>query len=203
VRSTGTVIRHASGKPSRLVALDTDVTRVKRMENVLRHIVEGTATTYGEDFFRTLVRHFAAALDVSCAFVTECKGWPARRVETLAFWVHGGFRENFEFDLAGTPCEAVFALECPAFHPSGVGKLFARDKAYESYYGIPIFNSDRQVIGHMAFFDEKEMKEEDIIMDSVYSIFTARAAAEIERKMAVDRLTRSFDASAPAIAGTP
>jgi PAS domain S-box-containing protein len=190
VSSLGSVIRHANGRPSRLVALDTDVTRVRRIENILQHIVEGTSGTCGEDFFRTLVRHFAGALDVSCAFVTECNGWPPKSVHTLAFWFQDRFRENFEFELAGTPCEAVFNLKQPAFHATGVGKLFPRDEKFDSYYGLPIFNSERQVIGHMAFFDEKEMKEEDVLMDSVYSIFTARAALEIERKMVLDSLTR-------------
>ncbi|MGF6920681.1 PAS domain-containing protein [Paraburkholderia sp. 40] len=196
VNSLGSVIRHANGRASRLIALDTDVTRVRRIENVLQHIVEGTSGTCGEDFFRTLVRHFAGALDVSCAFVTECTDWPPKSVHTLAFWFQDGFRENFEFELAGTPCEAVFSLQLPAFHPKGVGKLFPRDEKFESYYGLPIFNSERQVIGHMAFFDEKEMKEEDMVMDSVYSIFTARAAVEIERKTVLDRLARTYATSA-------
>ncbi len=202
VSSLGSVIRHANGRAFRLVALDTDVTRVKRIENILQHIVEGTAGTCGEDFFRTLVRHFAAALDVSCAFVTECTGWPPKRVHTLAFWFQNDFRENFEFELAGTPCESVFELKQPAFHPRGVGKLFPRDERFESYYGLPIFNSERQVIGHMAFFDDKEMNEEDILMDSVYAIFTARAALEIERKAVLDRLTRTYVKTASAGADT-
>ncbi|TCK35189.1 PAS domain S-box-containing protein [Paraburkholderia sp. BL8N3] len=199
VSSIGSAIRHASGRPSRFVALDTDITRVRRIENILQHIVQGTSGKSGDDFFRTLVRHFAAALDVSCAFVTECTGWPPKSVHTLAFWFQDGFRENFEFELAGTPCEAVFSLKRPAFHPQNVGKLFPRDDKFESYYGLPIFNSERQVIGHMAFFDDKEMKEEDILMDSVYSIFTARAAVEIERKAGLDRLTRTdLTATGPA-----
>lgn len=198
VSSIGSAIRHASGRASRFVALDTDITRVRRIENILQHIVQGTAGTSGDDFFRTLVRHFAAALDVSCAFVTECTGWPPKTVHTLAFWVQDDFRENFEFELAGTPCEAVFSLKLPAFHPRGVGKLFPRDKRFESYYGLPIFNSAHQVIGHMAFFDDKEMKEEDVLMDSVYSIFTARAAVEIERKAGLDRITQTYlSASGP------
>ncbi|WP_240057301.1 PAS domain-containing protein [Paraburkholderia azotifigens] len=50
ISSLGTVIRHASGKPLRLVALDTDITRVKHIESVLQHIVEGTAGMGGRHF---------------------------------------------------------------------------------------------------------------------------------------------------------
>ncbi|MBN3760634.1 PAS domain-containing protein [Burkholderia sp. Ac-20365] len=191
VSSLGTVIRYASGKPLRIVALDTDITRIKHIESVLQHIVDGTAGMGGEAFFRALVRHFAAALDVPCAFITECTGWPPKSVQTLAYWLRDDFRENIEFELAGTPCEAVYSNGRPVFHASGVGKLFARDKAYESYYGIPIFGTRGEVIGHMAFFNDREMKEQDVLTDAVYQIFTTRAAAEIERKAALDRLSHS------------
>lgn len=197
VSSLGTVIRHASGKPLRLVALDTDITRVKHIESVLQHIVEGTAGMGGEAFFRALVRHFAAALDVPCAFITECTGWPPRNVQTLAYWLRDHFRENIQFELAGTPCEAVYSHRRPVFHASGVGKLFPRDKAYESYYGIPIFGTRGEVIGHMAFFNDKKMKEKDVLTDAVYQIFTTRAAAEIERKAALDHLRHAALSSAP------
>jgi len=189
VSSLGTVIRHANGKALRIVAVDTDITRVKQIETVLRHIVEGTSGTGGEAFFRALVRNFAAALEVPCAFVTECMDWPPKRVQTLAYWRRGDFVDNIEFELAGTPCEAIFEQGRPAFYSSHVGELFPRDKDYESYYGIPIFGSRGQVIGHMAFFNDKVMRQEDVLTDAVYQIFTARAAAEIERKAALDRLT--------------
>ncbi|MDF3884218.1 PAS domain-containing protein [Cupriavidus basilensis] len=191
VDSLASAIRHANGKPGRLVGLDTDVTRIRRVEDILKHVVEGTSGTCGDDFFRALVRHFAGALDVPCAFVTECTGWPPRRVHTLAFWFVNGFRENFEYELAGTPCEAVFNEGLPTFHPEGLGQQFPREKDFESYYGVPILNSERRVIGHMAFLDTRKMREEEVLIGYVYQIFTARAAAEIERKTVLDRLTRS------------
>jgi len=85
----------------------------------------------GEAFFRTLVRHFAAALDVPCVFITECTGWPPKSVQTLVYSLRDDLRENIEFELAGTPCEAVSAM--PSRISRIVGKLFRHDKAYESY----------------------------------------------------------------------
>lgn len=191
VNSLGSAIRHANGKALRLVGLDTDVTRIKRVEEILKHIVEGTSGTCGDEFFRALVRHFAAALDVPCAFVTECTGWPPRRVHTLAFWFKDDFRDNVEYDLAGTPCEAVFDHGLPVFYPEGIGKLFPREQGFECYYGVPIQDSQGKVIGHMAFLNIRKMKEEEVLMDYVYRIFTARAAAEIERKAVLEHLTRA------------
>ena len=51
----------------------------------LRAIVEGTARATGEEFFRSLVRTLAAAIDVQYAFVAEFTELKTR-VRTRAFW---------------------------------------------------------------------------------------------------------------------
>src|SRR5437588_12286242 len=93
----------------------------------LRAIVEGTARSTGDIFFESLVRHLAAAIGVSYAFVAEFAG-VATRVRTLAYWGKGLLRENVEFDLAGTPCEDVVRGGL-CHHPLGVQARFPRDRA--------------------------------------------------------------------------
>jgi PAS domain S-box-containing protein len=181
VLSRGSVIRHASGKPYRMVGLDTDVTALKRIESVLKEIIAGTSGTSGEAFFRAMVRHFAGALGVPVAFITECVDHPATRLRTLAFWTDDHFAENFEYALPGTPCETVVGEGRVCFHPSGVGRVFPVEEGYEGYLGIPIVGSSGRAIGHLAFLDRKLMSDE-MLIDAVYRIFTARAAAELEKK---------------------
>src|ERR1700758_3899940 len=74
---------------------------------LLQHLAAGTASSTGDDFFRSLVRHLASALRVRYAFVTECTDTTLTRVRTLAFWMDKGFGANFEYALADTPCENV------------------------------------------------------------------------------------------------
>ena len=69
----------------------------------------------------------------------------------------------------------------------GVGRAFPRDTAYESYIGVPIFGSDGGVIGHLAFFDTREMTD-DILVEPIFRIFCARAGAELERRSALEQL---------------
>jgi hypothetical protein len=71
VLSRGVAIRRESGAPYRLVGLDTDVTRLKRVQTVLDAVAEGTSGASAA-FFQAMVRHFARALDVERAFITEC-----------------------------------------------------------------------------------------------------------------------------------
>src|SRR5438876_3772752 len=72
----------------------------------LRAIIEGTASSTGEEFFQNLVRHLAAAIDVHYAFVAEFAEVNTR-VRTLAYWSRDHIDDNQEWELAGTPCEEV------------------------------------------------------------------------------------------------
>ena len=181
VLSRGVVIRQENGVPSRVVGLDTDVTRVQRMQTVLDVLAEGTSNRHGPDFLAALVRNFGRALDVDLAFIAECIDDPPTRVRTLACWRSaGGDAENFDFELSGTPCEAVIQDGKTCFHRDDIERMFPRERGYAAYLGMPIIGSDGHVLGHLAFFD-RAPRGDEMLVDSVYRIFLARAAAEMER----------------------
>jgi PAS domain S-box-containing protein len=193
VLARGVAIRHGDGTPYRMVGLDTDVTRVKRVLGVLDAVVEGTAGRSGEDFFAALVRHFARALEVDCAFVAECADDPPTRVRTLGWWSADGARESFEFALDGTPCAEVVQGGRECFHRSDVAERFPRERGVESYLGLPIVGSAGKVLGHLAFMHAAPRGDE-LLLPMVYRIFCARAAAEIERLQALRALQRAAPA---------
>ncbi|MFQ5658221.1 MAG: GAF domain-containing protein, partial [Candidatus Methylomirabilales bacterium] len=148
-------------------------------DELLHALVEGTASETGEDFFRSLVRNLATTLRVRYAFVSEFTDVNTR-VRTLAFWAGEGFLDNFEYDLADTPCEQVLCGEM-RHYAEGVQALFPRDKdlvklGAESYLAIPLINPSGTVLGHLAVIDDKPMPGElrDI---SIFKIFGARAGA--------------------------
>jgi hypothetical protein len=61
---------------------------------VLEAVVEGTARGTGEEFFQSLVRHLAEAIDVHYAVVAEFPKAPPN-VRTLAFWERDRVASNF------------------------------------------------------------------------------------------------------------
>jgi PAS domain S-box-containing protein len=181
VLSRGAVIRQENGVPFRVVGLDTDVTRVQRMQTVLDVLAEGTSDTHGPDFLAALVRNFGRALDVDLAFIAECIDDPPTRVRTLACWrADDENAANFDFELSGTPCEAVIQDGKTCFHRDDIERMFPRERGYAAYLGMPIIGSDHRVLGHLAFFD-RAPRGDEMLVDSVYRIFLARAAAEMER----------------------
>ena len=187
VLSRGVAIRRASGAPFRMVGLDTDVTQVRRVQDVLDAVAAGTAGAFGERFFQAMVRHFARALDVDMALITECVDQPVTKVRTLAAWsVARGNDLAFEYALENTPCAEVFDGQRLCFYRQGLRQRYPRE-SHESFLGLPMLASDGRMLGHIAFFDTRPRGDE-MLVESVFRIFLARAAAEIERMQAVARL---------------
>lgn len=165
------------------------------IDDLLRLIAKGTAGVTGEAFFQSLVRHMAQALDMRYAFIAEFADRKTR-VRTLAFWDSERFWDNFEYELQGTPCEAVLAGETRCY-PKNVEKLFPLDVGLsqleaESYLAVPLMDSKGLVMGHLAALDTKPMRNMPQDM-TVFSIFTARARAELERLQAEAALRRAHN----------
>lgn len=167
-------------------------------DNALRLLVEGTAAATGDDFFYSLARHLATALNVRYAFVAECTDATNTRVHTLAFWLGSAFGENVEYALDGTPCEHVIE-GAVCYHPDRLRALFPKDRDLdplraESYLGIPLRNSTGQIIGHLAALDDKPWPDPSRAL-SILQLFATRAGAELERKRAAERRAVLHEAS--------
>ncbi len=162
-----------------------DVTESRRAEKTLRAVIEGTAAATGADFFHSLVRHLADAMEVKYTFITECLNVENARVRTLAFAEHGAFNENIEYDVEGTPCALVVG-GAACFYPDKLGELFPKEAGIaESYMGVPLLNSAGRVIGHLAVLDDQPMAPAFEARNlPILKIFAARAGAELERKQA-------------------
>ena len=180
--------------PRFLMALSEDITERKRAEDTFRLIVAGTAATTGSDFFHSLVRHMAQALGARYAFVTTCDD--QKHARTLAFWKGDRFGEDFEFDIADTPCEKVLHGEVCHFR-HGLQDRFPLDKFLtswkaDSYLGVPMLDRSNRVIGHIAILDTKPMEADSRTID-LLKIFAARAAAELKRQKAEDALQAALE----------
>src|SRR5262245_12531350 len=159
----------------------------------LQEVVEGTARGTGEEFFRSLVRHLAEAIDVPYAVVAEFPKAPPH-ARTLAFWDRDRLGSNFEYDFTGTPC-AELVRGGLVHYPTGVSKLFPRaaplvERGIDGSMAVPFLDREGNVLGHLAVFDERPMPAEPR-RGFILRIFAARATAEQERMRAEQRLRAS------------
>jgi formate hydrogenlyase transcriptional activator len=159
----------------------------------LRAVVEGTAGGTGQEFFHSLVRHLAEAIDVRYAVVAEFPKAPPH-VRTLAFWERDRVVANFEYDFTGTPCAEIVRGGL-VHYPSGISKLFPRaaplvERSIDSYVAVPFLDRAGNIVGHLAAFDERPMPAEPRRL-FLFRIFAARATAELERMRTENRLQDS------------
>ena len=178
-------------------------------EAALRTILEGTATETGERFFDALVENLAKALHTYGAFVTEYFR-ETRRMKALAFWMDGGWVKDWEMDVAGTPCEAVYDSKKLVHFPDNLLDMYPNDPDVAavqavSYLGMPLIDLDGTILGHLAVMDTRPMPEEPRIQ-AIFRIFAARAAAELRRLRAEsavrereEKLERLVDSAMDAI----
>src|SRR5215831_9837320 len=189
IHSVGHPVFGSLGELVQFVGVSMDVTENKQAEQAFRLLVVGTAATTGKDFFQSLAQHMAQALRVRYAFVTTCDD--QKHARTLAVWKGDGFGQDFDFDIADTPCEKVLHGEV-CYYGQGLQSLFPLDKVLadwqaESYLGVPMLDRSNRVIGHLAILDDKRM-EADLRAIDLLTLFASRAAAELNRQRAEDEL---------------
>jgi formate hydrogenlyase transcriptional activator len=163
---------------------------ITRLERVQRTIAEGVEAETGDRFFSSLARSLALALDVQYAFVTRLSD-DGTHFKTLALWERDHFGENVELPLRGTPCESVLYGEA-AHYPIELCARFPDDHllaewSAQSYCGVPVFDAQGRVFGHVAIIDDKPMPDGPRGI-AVMRIFAARVRAEVERLRMEDTL---------------
>ena len=188
VASRAPLIADNSGRLRRLAGEHS------RAEERLRAIVEGLASKTGDEFFRSLVRHLAAALGVKYVFVGETRRHEAEVVRSLAVWGGDQFGENFQYELDSTPCEGV-VNQTVCFYPKGIQQLFPRDQLLasmgaESYLGAPLFDSRHRPLGLLVAMHDAPM-DEDLQGRDLLTVFAARAGTELERMRVEETLRES------------
>ncbi|HVR44580.1 MAG TPA: ATP-binding protein [Thermoanaerobaculia bacterium] len=167
--------------------------RALHPEEVLRVIAEGLSAAPGERLFEWLAFHLGKALSSEIAVIAELLpgGTSAR---SLAFVLDGVVQPEIRWDLAGTPCEEVVNRSACAWD-EGVSERFPEDRylvenGIEAYVGTPLYGSDGGVIGLISAMSRSKLRNPGLARDAV-RIVSVRAAGELERLRAEERLRRS------------
>ncbi|MCE3264958.1 MAG: hypothetical protein K0R43_4037 [Pseudoduganella sp.] len=158
-------------------------------EAALRSITDSTARARGDEFFRVLVRDLAAALEVTYVIAGRVIRMPDGHegIRTLAVWGGEDFLPNMDYSLEHTPCQDV-TCQSMCFHGSGIQQDYPLDTLLvdmqaESYVGMPMVGTEGTTLGILSAIDTKPIDENKRLLAlSLLSIFTARAAAELQHQ---------------------
>lgn len=174
------------------VSFVLDITDRKRKEKLLKSLSKATATTLGDDFFISLVKNISESLDVNMVLVTECTDASLSRLRTLAYFKDTQLQDNVVYGTEGTPCKLIIENSDPLLIQEGVEARFESQVGVEGFFGVPILNELGDCIGHIGLFHNERLnlslEEQEIL-----KLFSDRAAVEIERKIANEKLLEAVE----------
>jgi PAS domain S-box-containing protein len=118
-----------------------------------------------------------------------------KRLRAFSFWLHDHYVLGYEYEISGSPCEAVIEQKCLIRYPENVIQLFPHDSELPAlnavgYMGIPFLDDQGCVLGHLAVLDTKPLPN-DPQLEAVFRIFAVRASAELRRIRAESRTRES------------
>lgn len=163
---------------------------------ILHDLLAETGPYTGEAFLKASVKAFAKPFNADFVFITQTLASPRNTVRMLAAWRDGGEVAGWDFTLPGTPCELIYQddSEQPwdalrignaVAIPEQVCRNFAstQDTTYQAFIGLPLWDSKRNMIGHIALFFERDLTdaaERSVIVELV-ELFSYKVQAELNR----------------------
>lgn len=154
-----------------------------RTEEALSNLLRGTAKVTGIKFFRELAKLLCRTFDVKHAFIGKFtdNGKYLKIIESYGPFQGLNPEKN---TVRNCIIENIFK-GYTTFYPGGSRDLFPGDNFVaknniEGFMGTPVFGSSGEVMGIIAFMNDKPIQE---IPNSRYilSIFASRTAAELQR----------------------
>lgn len=178
----------------RTLSLRKEITQRKKIESELRMIAETVSGKVGGTYFNTLLAHLAKATGADYAFIGKRAGSAVKMIQSVAVHAMGKVGEQFEYVLAGTPCENVLAgTPCenvlddqPCFYNDGIQARFPEDTLLvemdiKSYAGIPLSDVFGHPVGILVVLAKRPMQWAEQTL-SLLKIFASRVAVELQRK---------------------
>jgi PAS domain S-box-containing protein len=159
----------------------------RRLQVALTKVAVGVSRAAGAEFFQQLVRSMAQALGAKAGFISLVRPGETATARTIAAIVDGEIIANYEYALAGTPCERLLTSDVCVIEGDATDRLSPVPAmaalGARGYVGRRICSSSGELFGHVFVLFEESVKDPEFIT-SMLQIFGARAASELERRRA-------------------
>jgi len=160
----------------------------------ISQITSQVSAAIGEEFFESLVKNLAEALNADCVYIGEFVGGKAERIKTLAAFVNGAPKCSPDYVLAGNVAALVATGE-PWSCTRGALKRFPSDALLlqigaQACIAVPLLDGKRQASGAMIAAFRHPLPDTQL-PKSMLETFAPRAAGELHRKQSETALRES------------
>lgn len=167
----------------RLIWYGVDISSRKRLERIVREVLDAGYGRDASEFLNFLTRQLAQTLNVGFAFIAE-RNPDQQSARMLSMWDGQQFYSPFDYALANTPCAELLGRDSVCFAERVAERFshddFLREHHIQSYLAVALFDSRGKALGHMGVMDTVAIPEPDHSA-TILRLFSARAAAGLER----------------------
>ena len=160
---------------------------LQQRKDQLHGLIETTVGTTGETYFYALVRELSQFLSVDAVFLATCIDDEQQKYQTQAYWCDGGYIMNHAISLLNSPCAesgSFWYMENAASDLFPDAALLKERFNACGFFAVKLQDSSGGQIGVLAGISRAALHpaKSDV---HVIKLFAARAAAELERKLAL------------------
>lgn len=183
-----------------------DITESKKNSTIINTIAEDLSSKSGKKFFQSLVESIAKSIDADYTFIGTFAPKNPGLVKTLSVFGEGKHIDNFDYFLENTPCENVFTnnifIENERCWEKFPKDTMLKDLEIQAYVGISLFDTNGKPIGILVSLKKSPFDDIEFV-SKVFSIYSSRAADELEIKNVIDSLKFSEEKFSKAFYTSP
>ena len=167
------------------------------VEEVLSNDLLKIASATGDELLQYLVQFLATTLEVEYAIIGErVERLNSPSIRTLAVCAEGQIVENFEYELANTPCQEV-SQDGICIYPDKLQQQFPdnellKQMEVESYFGIHLLNSAGHSLGLIYIMGRSPLKSCEVA-EQYLRLFATRISSVLQRRRAEKELKQQFE----------
>ncbi len=164
-----------------------NITKTISDDRRLHTLIEGTIGTTGETFFYALVRELAQYLEIDAVFIASRRADDTLNFRTHAYWCDDGYIMNQTVSIADSPCMGgggFWFLETAACDLFPNFQLLQARFPVAGFFAMHLQDSSGNAIGLLTGMHRSSLRPDNRQVD-IIKLFSARAASELERNLAV------------------
>ncbi len=165
-------------------SLRDEIAERNKTTAALHTLLQATSLSRHDEILQSCVRDLANIYKTRYAILGELVGPDNNSIRTRYVWANGQFVDNFEYQLANTPCQDVLDQKLELISENASSRypkdLLLGEMTIDSYFGAPIITQDNKIIGILVVMDDKPLFPQSWSRP-ILALYAKHLALELDR----------------------